>query len=163
MYLLGNPIIWWGNLALLAFFLFVYAIDAIRAQRSGEQQSNNNSNQKGEGYLTSGLWLLTGWGLHYIPFWAMGRVLYFHHYFPALLFSNMLSAIVIDYCVVTMNNILPDNLSRVFKHTVVGGILAALCYSFLLFSPLAYGMDETPGHMANSSVHHLKWMSSWEF
>ena len=32
-----------------------------------------------------------------------------------------------------------------------------------LFSPLAYGMDETPGSFANSSVHHLKWMDSWEF
>jgi dolichyl-phosphate-mannose--protein O-mannosyl transferase len=27
----------------------------------------------------------------------MGRVLYFHHYFPALLFSNMLSALTLDF------------------------------------------------------------------
>jgi hypothetical protein len=36
-------------------------------------------------------WLFLGWALHYVPFWAMGRVLYFHHYFPALLFSSMLT------------------------------------------------------------------------
>jgi dolichyl-phosphate-mannose--protein O-mannosyl transferase len=39
----------------------------------------------------------TGWCLHYIPFYTMGRVLYFHHYFPALLFSNMLSALTLDF------------------------------------------------------------------
>jgi dolichyl-phosphate-mannose--protein O-mannosyl transferase len=38
-----------------------------------------------------------GWCLHYIPFYTMGRVLYFHHYFPALLFSNMLSALTLDF------------------------------------------------------------------
>lgn len=36
-------------------------------------------------------WLLLGWALHYLPFWPMTRVLYFHHYFPAFLFSAMLT------------------------------------------------------------------------
>ena len=41
--------------------------------------------------------------------------------------------------------------------------LEVIC-SFVLFSPLAYGIkDETPGHLSNSSVHHIKWLESWEF
>lgn len=35
--------------------------------------------------------LLLGWLLHYAPFYTMGRVLYYHHYFPAMLFSSMLT------------------------------------------------------------------------
>lgn len=35
--------------------------------------------------------LLLGWLLHYAPFFTMGRVLYYHHYFPAMLFSSMLT------------------------------------------------------------------------
>lgn len=38
-------------------------------------------------------WLFLGWALHYLPFFAMGRVLYFHHYFPALIFNSLLSGI----------------------------------------------------------------------
>lgn len=41
--------------------------------------------------LKASAWLFVGWMLHYVPFWAMGRVLYFHHYFPALIFNSMLT------------------------------------------------------------------------
>lgn len=33
VYLLGNPIIWWGNLVVLAAFVFVYIYQAYRRQR----------------------------------------------------------------------------------------------------------------------------------
>ena len=38
-------------------------------------------------------WLLVAWALHYFPFFGMGRVLYFHHYFPAYLFSAMFAGL----------------------------------------------------------------------
>lgn len=41
--------------------------------------------------LQAAAWLFVGWLLHYLPFWAMGRVLYFHHYFPALIFNSLLT------------------------------------------------------------------------
>jgi len=43
-------------------------------------------------------WLMLGWLLHYVPFWFMGRILYFHHYFPAHLFSIMLTGIYTFRC-----------------------------------------------------------------
>lgn len=45
-------------------------------------------------------WLFLAWLLHYVPFWAMGRVLYFHHYFPALLFSTMMTG---KFCLTCIN------------------------------------------------------------
>lgn len=47
--------------------------------------------------MNAGVWLFTGWILHYLPFWAMGRVLYFHHYFPAVIFNSMLTGIEMFY------------------------------------------------------------------
>lgn len=41
--------------------------------------------------MNAGAWIFIGWILHYLPFWAMGRVLYFHHYFPAVIFNSMLT------------------------------------------------------------------------
>lgn len=41
--------------------------------------------------LRAGGQITLGWLLHYLPFFMMGRVLYFHHYFPAMLFSSMLT------------------------------------------------------------------------
>ncbi len=38
IYLLGNPIIWWGNLFLLAVFLGIYAFHAWREQRGYEDE-----------------------------------------------------------------------------------------------------------------------------
>lgn len=44
--------------------------------------------------MTGGGPLLLGWVLHYAPFFTMGRVLYYHHYFPAMLFNSMLTGAV---------------------------------------------------------------------
>ena len=43
-------------------------------------------------------WLLVAWALHYFPFYTMGRVLYFHHYFPAYLFSAMFAGLFVFTC-----------------------------------------------------------------
>ena len=105
----------------------------------------------------------SGWALHYIPFWAMGRVLYFHHYFPAQLYASMLTAIIFDHVITSLSKMLPNSLGTTIFHTLVGGYLSMLWYSFYYFSPLAYGLGDTPASLSNSTVHHLKWIDSWEF
>ena len=42
-------------------------------------------------YVWISSWLFVAWAMHYFPFYLMGRVLYFHHYFPALIFQCMLA------------------------------------------------------------------------
>ena len=69
---------------------------------------------------------IPGWSLHYNPFWAMGRVLYFHHYFPALLYSSMLTAVVFDFFLKAVTNWVKDKVSGAAAATIFHGVLAVV-------------------------------------
>lgn len=88
IYLLGNPIIWWSNLMFLGLFLCLFLFQCVKQQRGYVRFEENAKRWK---HLIGGAMLFCGWLIHYLPFWTMGRVLYFHHYFPALMFNSMLS------------------------------------------------------------------------
>ena len=130
IYLLGNPIIWWGNLGFLALFLVLYLIQSIKEQR-GYVETNSKITERKIQTLNSCVWLFTGWALHYIPFWAMGRVLYFRHYFPAQLYASMLTGVIFDFIITTVSEILPEHLGKSFFHTSLGGYLAMLWYRYV--------------------------------
>jgi dolichyl-phosphate-mannose-protein mannosyltransferase len=72
------------------------------------------------------------------------------------LFFSFFSGVIFDY--------MTRNLPAWLKQTVIGVTLGILSYSFILFSPLAYGMtDPGTSNDANSTMHKLKWLESWEF
>uniref|UniRef100_A0A1B6CJ65 Protein O-mannosyl-transferase 2 n=2 Tax=Clastoptera arizonana TaxID=38151 RepID=A0A1B6CJ65_9HEMI len=161
IYLLGNPIIWWSNLVFLAAFVIVFAWNAIQEQR-GYKDPDHVIEMNGKRTLSCG-WLFIGWLLHYVPFWAMGRVLYFHHYFPALLFSSMLTGVVVSYLLKALQSVLPETLKNAVFHFFSGVIFAVILYSFYLFSPLSYGMSGPNSNEPSSIMYGLKWLDSWEF
>ncbi|EDV95275.1 protein O-mannosyl-transferase 2 [Drosophila grimshawi] len=188
IYLLGNPVIWWSNLVFLLLFIAVYLCNAIlqhrraglAAQRptggaTAEQLSTEStttelcsccpamkptentleSKPNPDMSLQAAAWLFIGWLLHYLPFWAMGRVLYFHHYFPALIFNSLLTGIMFNYII--------RSLPKWLQHVLLGSVLSTIVYSFVVFSPLAYGMNGPLANEPNSTMHSLKWLSTWEF
>ncbi|KAI8121822.1 Protein O-mannosyl-transferase 2 [Lucilia cuprina] len=173
IYLLGNPIIWWSNLVFLTLFVIVFVFNAIKQRREdgirylkcitiktkningGCELKTNQQSLINSMTLKAAIWLFFGWIIHYLPFWAMGRVLYFHHYFPALIFNSMLSGVMFHY--------ITSRLPRWLQHSLLGGLMSVLVYSFLLFSPLAYGMSGPLANEPNSTMHGLKWLSTWEF
>lgn len=69
--------------------------------------------------------------------------------------SSPIAGVMLDY--------LTEKLPNWMRHTVLGVALAALVYSFALFSPLAYGMSGPFSHEPNSTLAGLKWMDTWEF
>lgn len=161
IYLLGNPIIWWGNLIFLGLFLLIFLYNAIRYQRGYRDQKYIAESKNRTVYSCT--WLFLSWLLHYIPFWAMGRILYFHHYFPALLFNSMLSAVVISYILESVKRTFSERISYTIYHTIQGIVYSLIIYSFYLFAPLSYGMTEPPATERNSTMYGLRWLESWEF
>ncbi|XP_012275961.1 protein O-mannosyl-transferase 2 isoform X2 [Orussus abietinus] len=161
IYLLGNPIIWWGNIVFLLLFIIVYMHAAVLEQRGYSDDPIVKFRRKR--IMHAGSWLFMGWILHYVPFWGMGRVLYFHHYFPAVLFSSMLSGVTLNYTLEGLQLIFPGRLGQTLYHTIIGVVISSVGYSFYLFSPLAYGMDGPTASDPESPLHSLRWMDTWEF
>uniref|UniRef100_A0A8C9XH70 Protein O-mannosyl-transferase 2 n=1 Tax=Sander lucioperca TaxID=283035 RepID=A0A8C9XH70_SANLU len=147
VYLLGNPVVWWMNLASLGLYPIMVAVVSIAIQRgfSLSQKRIGHSHV----LMREGGLLLFGWLLHYAPFYTMGRVLYYHHYFPAMLFSSMLTG--------------TKSLTKWFFYFVQITVIHSLSVSFYLFHPLSYGMTGPLAHEPGSTMAGLKWMDSWEF
>jgi len=161
VFLLGNPVIWWSNIVFLGLFLIVYTFSALKEQRGFPEPAQQKLYR--EKTLTAAAWLFLGWSLHYVPFWAMGRVLYVHHYYPALLFSSMLTGVVLDYLLQVSCRFVSSQVAPVFLHSMVGLVVGGTAYSFYIFSPLTYGMVGEYAREANSSMHNLHWLQSWDF
>ncbi|XP_070577332.1 protein O-mannosyl-transferase 2-like [Ptychodera flava] len=160
VYLLGNPIIWWSNLAAIGVFCTLAFVFAVMAQRGIEGTGKYEELKKK--FLYSCTWFLIGWALHYFPFYLMGRVLYFHHYFPAMVYSNMLTGVLLDYALSGLHSYkLPYcNINMYMAGNAV--IVAVIIQSFALFYPLSYGMHGELAENVNSTMSGLKWMESWE-
>uniref|UniRef100_A0A673BYX3 Protein O-mannosyl-transferase 2 n=1 Tax=Sphaeramia orbicularis TaxID=375764 RepID=A0A673BYX3_9TELE len=156
VYLLGNPVVWWMNLGSLGLYFVMVAVASVTLQR-GLSLEHSRILKSGGGLL------LLGWLLHYAPFYTMGRVLYYHHYFPAMLFSSMLTGITLDILLKSTDLLLRPPYSDWLQSLGQIGLLLTVLFSFYLFHPLAYGMTGPLAHDPGSTMAGLKWMDSWEF
>ncbi|KAF7201947.1 protein O-mannosyl-transferase 2 [Nothobranchius furzeri] len=161
VYLLGNPVVWWINLASLGLYLTMVAVASTAIQRGlplGQKRIELSCVLTRGGGL-----LLLGWLLHYVPFFTMSRVLYYHHYFPAMLFSSMLTGVTVDIFLRSADLLLRPPYSDWLQRGALMVLLFSLLYSFYLFHPLSYGMTGPLAHEAGGAMSGLKWMDSWEF
>ena len=161
VYLLGNPIVFWINLSLIFYYLFALVLYLCAMQRNIKLP--REIIKLCQTYMSGGFTLLVGWALHYLPFYLMGRVLYFHHYFPALMFSCMLSAVALDFTFKILSTpFLGDHNSVLFRAFLTSSFVAVLGYSFSLFMPLSYGMGALKSSEPDSLMYGLRWLDSWD-
>ncbi|XP_020650025.3 protein O-mannosyl-transferase 2 [Pogona vitticeps] len=162
VYLLGNPVIWWINLITIGLYI-VMATFVSMAIKRGVQLTTEHK-ELSQVLLYGGGRIMLGWLLHYFPFFMMGRVLYFHHYFPAMLFSMMLTGITWDVFLKFCAGPLSANNRRrkVYNYGIALLILLSM-YSFYLFHPLSYGMVGPLASDPISPMAGLRWLETWEF
>eukprot|EP00730_Choanoeca_flexa_P014094 TRINITY_DN6033_c0_g1_i1.p1 TRINITY_DN6033_c0_g1~~TRINITY_DN6033_c0_g1_i1.p1 ORF type:complete len:773 (+),score=123.18 TRINITY_DN6033_c0_g1_i1:81-2321(+) len=154
VYLLGNAVIYWGSLVCLGMMAVVWLVLAAGTKRQLELPAWLNN-----ATLTAALpacgWLLLAWAWHYLPFFLMGRVLYFHHYLPAIMILCTLSGIILDV-IATMAQLAFPALPGL-KEGLLGLCVAYVVWSFVQFSPLSYGIQ-----VPLKDMEYLMWLPSWE-
>ena len=146
-FLLGNPLVYWGST--LSLFLFLAGVGwyAVRWQRGYDPLKFAEI----EHIHYAGVYPLAGWVLHYLPFVAMARVTYVHHYYPALYFAILVMGFVIDWVTRPLTR-----KSKAAEWAVYGVLYAGLAGLFWLFRAVVFGMQGS-----NQQWRHLKWFEKW--
>jgi dolichyl-phosphate-mannose-protein mannosyltransferase len=125
IYLLGNPVVWWG--ASVLFVVFV--VDALLMKVTRLRVD-------APGLARKGVWLpFVGFLFAYLPFFGITRVIFLYHYLTPLVFSIAFVVLWLD----AAGWIRGDTWSGQRKSYYVA--IAALVIGFLLVSPLTYGFS----------------------
>ena len=114
-------------------------------------------------------WLLAGWLLHYVPFWSMARVLYYHHYFTALLFANMISAAILDYLLQSLPTLLGDRFASHSYYTLTAALSTTLAYRYynvpmiIMSKTLLFLLKCYFFYPDTVSIYFLRWRTDLNF
>ncbi|RPA99977.1 protein O-mannosyl-transferase 2 [Choiromyces venosus 120613-1] len=143
-FLLGNPMVYWGSTLALPLFSALVLLYLIRWQRG-----YNDLNDKEIDHIRSaGIYPLIGWVFHYVPFIAMARVTYVHHYYPALYFAILVFGFLFNH--------LTNRLPKTAKLAVYGVAYTVIVGVFVLFIPISFGMTGSA-----EQYRYLNWLPTW--
>jgi dolichyl-phosphate-mannose-protein mannosyltransferase len=144
-FLLGNPVVYWGSTFSIGFIMVMFAWYVIRWQRGYDELTWTDVDQ----FHYSGIYPLIGWFLHYMPFIAMARVTYVHHYYPALYFAILVAGFVVDWYTRSLKN-------PAVKSVIFAVLYGAVIFMFWLFRAFCFGMVGP-----NQQWYHLRWFDQW--
>lgn len=139
IYLIGNPVIWWGVIT-AALIGIGYAI-----------YKKINFSQKSIKALS---FISAGYLLNFIPFGAIHRPMFLYHYFFAFIFSLLFVCILWDE--ITNYLFLKKSISKESIWKALLLISIAIVVGFLWFAPLTYGISLSP-----SQLQWRMWLKSW--
>lgn len=145
--MIGNPIIWWTSTASLVIFSAALLIYAIRSKRG---DGDFRSFSEWDDFWFAFKVAVLGWFLNYSPFYIMGRVMYLHHYYPALYYAIISLSFVLDhFC---------KRMPRILGLAVLAAFSMLCIVIFLYFADLTFGMS-----YPSVQYESRQWLSSWKF
>ncbi|KAK6598360.1 protein o-mannosyl transferase [Botrytis cinerea] len=143
-FLLGNPLVYWGSTASLGLLGLLVLWYLVRWQRGYDELKQSEIDQ----IHYAGLYPVLGWFLHYVPFVAMARVTYVHHYYPALYFAILVFGFCADWML--------RNQVKTLQYAIYGVLYALTIALYIFFMPISWGMEGP-----NREYSRLKWFDSW--
>ena len=146
IYLLGNPFNWYISLVSLPVFIGIFLYD-----RYAWLRARNFLNVKQQSFLyTKGSFFFLCYIFHYIPFFFMERILYFHHYLPCYVFNSMIF--------VTVFQIVMEYFTILCRKISVLILCSCMAVTFWKFSVLSYGTKQNKEYF-----HSIQWKKGWHF
>lgn len=143
-FLLGNPLVYWGSTASLGMIALLVVWYGVRWQRGYDDLKQSDIDQ----IHYAALYPVLGWFLHYLPFVAMARVTYVHHYYPALYFAILGFGFCADWML--------RNQAKAIQYATYGMLYAATIGLYIYFMPICWGMVGP-----NKEYNYMKWFESW--
>ncbi|ORZ03032.1 putative PMT4-dolichyl-phosphate-mannose--protein O-mannosyltransferase [Syncephalastrum racemosum] len=170
IYMTGNLFGWWLSVGGVAVYAGIMLADVLARRRGLEPIDEPIRNR----FITSAGFFVILWLFHYLPFFAMGRALFLHHYLPAQTCNYLLLGAVfqfmfidgVDSPVSRMEGAKPlhhklirmkSALTQV-SWAAAAVILIGQFAMFVFLSPLTYG---TPGMDVAQVIQH-KLLNSWD-
>jgi dolichyl-phosphate-mannose-protein mannosyltransferase len=141
IYLLGNPVVWWGILLIIIVGVFASA-KAINRLRP---------------FRFALVTIIIGYALNYLPFTRIIRVMFLYHYFFALIYSLAFAVLLLG----TLANWTDHDdkfwyFSSYASRNLYVGVLITGLIGFLYFLPLSYGIP-----ISQSNLMHHMWLNTW--
>ncbi|XP_037796278.1 protein O-mannosyl-transferase 2-like [Penaeus monodon] len=130
-----NPLVTYLNLACLMGLLGLAFLHSYRGRRwKGHSDLGEESRAD---VLSSSWWLVLCWAFHYLPFFFMSRVLYYHHYCPSYIFSCMITGMFISWACETVSSWSSETRRQAILLGLLTAVVALLFTSYAIFFPLA--------------------------
>ncbi|KAJ9053561.1 Protein O-mannosyltransferase 2 [Entomophthora muscae] len=145
-FILGNPLVWWGTTFGLLAYSVLFLCYRLRMQCNIREWQQVEWRQ----FTLVGKVFIGGWFMHYLPFFFIDRVLYLHHYLPALYFLCIVTPFTLEH-LLKLLNLSKKSLDHAFLTTFF-----SLVMTFLYFSPLTFGTT-APSHQLASKA----WLTTW--
>ena len=143
-FMLGTPAVWLTGSVSLVISIAIIGLMILLSKRKIIIMNTPGTQR----FLYQSRIALGGWALHYLPFFLIGRVLYLHHYYPALTFAILCFGQVFDYFTATISSRKRWGAFMVAAAFIIG--------NYIYFSPLCYGMDGPARNFLGR-----KWKNTW--
>nr|CAH7742103.1 unnamed protein product [Callosobruchus chinensis] len=153
VHLLGNIVIWYSA----TFGLLLYATLLIIYLLRRRRQCYDIDDATWTRFKTVGEIFMTGYLLHYIPYFFVERTLFLHHYIPAFVFKTLLFCATVEhvYFVLKRRSKLLGNL---FILIIITWFVSVI-HVFKKFSVFSYGTVE----LTTIDIVNLRWRDTWDF
>lgn len=142
IYLLGNPLVWWGSTALLVTACVLLALRRSVLTRHDRRVLG---------------FLLAGYYVNFVPFMFIQRGMYLYHYLFALVLAIMIGSIVLGR--IFTWQAAPQSFRQFASRrsmTVFCCVVTAIVAMFAFFAPISYGSP-----ISQPAVDARQWLPDW--